>query len=473
MEEEKHWFSQEEEDVSKVVQRFERMKRNNENYFFDVIEFETIIDYYLEHNNQARAFEAASIASRQHPNSVPIQLRNARVLLDRGRIAEALRILKKLETIEPGNHEIFLAKGTALCMKGDIQGARKMFDIALTRDSDDVENILFSITSILQNLNYYQEVIPYLKKLIELEPFYPEHLYDLAYAYERTEDYTNSIKFYKEFLDENPFSDSAWYNLGMIYSKLEKYTEAVESYDFALAISNQNDFALLNKGIALSCLGRHDEAIQIYHEFLQDDPDNFEALTLLAEAYCKTDNINLARKYYYEAVEIVPDFADPYIGLAVIEMNEGDIDKCLGYLRKAAELDSGNPEIWFLTGKAFRLKNNQKRAIRCYQEALKLDPYFNNAWFEIGKIIFEKNLIERTLPVIVKAHKIIGDLPGINYLMAAIYYHTGNKESAFSHLKTALIIDRNSFNIFREFFPETNDNNLNKEFNELLNENLK
>src|SRR5512136_691037 len=125
MEEEKYGFSWEEE-VKLAVQKFERMKRNNESYFFDVIEFESIIDYYIESNNPANAYEAATMATKQHPNSVSIQLRKARVMLDKGRGVEALKILKKLENIEPGNHEIYVSKGTALGMLGDIQCARKM-----------------------------------------------------------------------------------------------------------------------------------------------------------------------------------------------------------------------------------------------------------------------------------------------------------------------------------------------------------
>ncbi len=80
MEDDKYGFSYEEE-VKLAVQKFERMKKNNESYFFDVIEFETIIDYYIESNNSNKAFEAATLASEQHPNSVSIQLRKARVLL--------------------------------------------------------------------------------------------------------------------------------------------------------------------------------------------------------------------------------------------------------------------------------------------------------------------------------------------------------------------------------------------------------
>jgi len=195
MEEDKTNYSYEDE-LKDSVQKFERMRKNNENYFFDVIEFENIIDYYIESNNSIKAFEAATLASEQHPNSVSIQLRKARVLLDRGRAVDALKILKKLENIEPGNHEIYVAKGTAMGIMGDIQGAKKMFDYALTLDSDDTGNILFSITSVLQNLNYYEYMIPYMKRLIELEPEFNAHIYDLAYAYDKTGDFDSAIRFY-------------------------------------------------------------------------------------------------------------------------------------------------------------------------------------------------------------------------------------------------------------------------------------
>ncbi|MBO7523757.1 MAG: tetratricopeptide repeat protein, partial [Bacteroidales bacterium] len=233
MEEDNFDFSSDNE-AFEAVQKFEAMKKNNTSCFFDVIEFESIIDYYIERANYTRAYEAASLASQQHPNSIPIQLRKARVLIDRGRAVEAMSILKKIEQIEPGNYEIYIAKGTAFGILGDINGAKKMFDYALSLESDDEEessDILFSIVSVLQNLNYYEQSIPYLKRLIEIEPSCSSHLYDMAYAYERIEDYDNSIKYYLLYLDEEPYSDNAWYNLGIIYNKKGEYDKAIEAYD--------------------------------------------------------------------------------------------------------------------------------------------------------------------------------------------------------------------------------------------------
>jgi tetratricopeptide (TPR) repeat protein len=454
MEEEKYGFSWEEE-VKQAVQKFERMTRNNESYFFDVIEFESIIDYYIESNNSAKAFEAAALATRQHPNSVSIQLRKARVLLDKGRAVETLKILKRLENIEPGNHEIYIAKGTAMGMLGDIQGARKMFDYALSLDSDDAANILFSIVSVLQNLNYYEQVIPYLLMLIEREPDFKSHLYDLAYAYEKTEDFTNSITCYLKYLEEDPFSDSAWYNLGIIYNKLDETEKAVEAYDYALAVNSQNTFALFNKGNILSNMERYDDAIPVYHEYLENEPDSFEAMNYLAECYEKTGDVLLARKYYHDAIELAPEYAEPWFGLGVVELNTGNPDDSLIFFRKAVRLDDENPEYWYLMGKAHYVRNEIKDSMSCFREALKLDPYYDEVWFDLGRIIRKEDLASRAISYLENAYKATGDVPGINFLLASFYLQTGSHDRAYTHLSLALDMDKELYTDFSEFFPRS------------------
>lgn len=453
MEEDKFGLGWEEE-TREAVQKFERMRKNNESYFFDVVEFESIIDYYFENNNSIKAYEAAALASKQHPHSVSIQLRKAKVFLDKGRAVEALRILKKLESIEPGNHDIYIAKGTALGILGDIAGAKKMFDYSLGLDSEDKANILFAIVSVLQNLNYYEHLIPYLLSLIELEPGFTSHIYDLAYAYEKTGDYNNSIAFYLKYLEEEPFSDSAWYNLGIIYNKLDMSEKAMEAYDYALAINSQNTFAIFNKGNILCNLDRYEEAIPVYHEYLENEPDSFEAMAYLGECYEKTGLPDQARKYYHDAIELAPDFADPWFGLGVVEFNNGNINDSLIYFRKAVRLDDENPEFWYLLGKAHYANLENKAALRCFREALKLDAYYNEVWADLGLLIMNENLTLKAIPYLEKASKVTGDVPGIRYLLSAIYLRTGQKKEALEQLSVALETDESLFRDFRHFFTK-------------------
>ncbi len=452
MEEDKYKYSLEEE-IRQAVQKFENMKRNNEKYFFDVIEFESIIDYYIESNNSVKAFEAAALATQQHPNSVSIQIRKARVLLDKGRAVEALRILKKLENIEPGNHEIFITKGTALGMLGDIQGAKKIFDYALTLDSEETGNILFSIVSVLQNLNYYEHLIPYLRRLIAMEPNYKAHLYDLAYAYEKVEKYNESILNYLKYIEEEPFSDSAWYNLGVLYNKTDIYDKAIEAYDYALAINGLNTFALFNKANILYNLERYTEAIPVYHEYVEQEEDSYEAITYLAECYEKTNEFDLAKKYFLEAIELEPEYSDAWFGLGVIEFNTGNADDSLIYFRKAVRLDDENPEYWYLLGKAHYIKGEIKAALSCFREALKLDAYYDEVWIDLGKIILTENLTSRAIPYLEQAYRVTGNIPGINYLLAVFYLRKSDTEEAYRHLSMGIEMDKELFREFRDIFP--------------------
>jgi tetratricopeptide (TPR) repeat protein len=92
--------------------------------------------------------------------------------------------------------------------------------------------------------------------------------------------------------------------------------------------------------------------------------------------------------------------------------------------------------------------------MRCYREALKLDAYYSEIWSELGKIVLKEGLAVKALPYLELAYKVTGDVPGINYLLAAFFLHTGKAEKAFKHLSSAISVEKETFNDFSEFFPK-------------------
>ncbi len=453
MEEDKYGFVQDGE-VEEIILRFEKMRRSNKSCYFDVIEFEAIIDYYLDVDNSMKAYEAMSFACELHPNSVPIQIRKARVLLDKGRAMEALTICNRIENIEPGNYEISLCKGTALAMLGDISEAGKMFDLALQTEDDDIENILFSITSVLQNLNYYEQLIPYLLRLSTMEPDFQAHIYDLAYAYDKINDYKNSISYYNRYLDEEPYSDSAWYNLGIIYNKTEQFVLALEAYEYALAINPDNTFALFNKANILSNLERFPEALDAYSDFVTEEPESLEGLTYLAECYDKTGDVDMARKYYFEAIDLTPEFPDPWYGLGLLSLTRDKAAESIPYFKRAVSLDEDNADYWFSLGKAYIGVRDFKQAVRCLRESLKLDPYYDDAWLEMGLIVILLGSFKAAIPLLEEARKIIGDVPGLSYVLGSCYLHIADYDEAMMTLTRASDLDERLFSDFISLFPE-------------------
>lgn len=468
MEEEK--FGNPDEEIAEIVQRYEEMRKKETTYFFDVSEFETIIDYYLELNDVSYAFDAAEAASIQHPGSVSLRLRKAKVLIDKGRALEALKSVRMLENIEPGNYDVYIIKGAALGMLGDIQGTRKNFDYALSLDPDDEVNILLNITSILHNLNHYDLLIPYLKKLILLEPFVYTHLYDMAFAYEKMNEYERSIEFYNKFLDNDPYSDSAWYNLGILYNKIGKFDRALRCYDFALAVNPDNFFALFNKGNILSNTGKFEEALNAYLEYLEFEDESSEALAYAAECYDKLGDKDTAKKMYREAIEYDPDFAEPWFGLGMVEMSLLKDSESAHHFRKATELDPLNPEYWYYLGKACYRTGRVKNAVRSFVEALKLDPFYDIVWADIGRLIISERAYNHINILLERSLKTVGDVHGLRYVLAASYLHGGDMGSCFNQLSIVASSADDEFESFADLFPEEL---LDRKLKELLNSKFK
>jgi tetratricopeptide (TPR) repeat protein len=234
---------------------------------------------------------------------------------------------------------------------------------------------------------------------------------------------------------------------------MELCEKALDAYDYALAVNSQNSFAIFNKANILTSLERHTEAIPVYHEYLENEPESIEAMTYLGECYEKSGEILLAKKYYRDAIELAPEFADPWFGLGIIELNKGNPDDSLIFFRKAVHLDDENPEFWYYLGKAQYLTGETKASLSCFREALKLDAYYDEVWIDLGKIIRKENFAGKAIPYLEHAYKVTGDVPGINYLLASFYLQAGSNEKAFRHLSLAIDMDKDLCRDFMDMFP--------------------
>jgi predicted Zn-dependent protease len=86
-------FGRNQEEVNYNINRFEKMLENNQNIYFDLVNFEQIIEFYLEQNKVARALEACNLALEAYPNSLEVSLHKAQILANYLKYNEALMCL--------------------------------------------------------------------------------------------------------------------------------------------------------------------------------------------------------------------------------------------------------------------------------------------------------------------------------------------------------------------------------------------
>jgi len=123
--------------------------------------------------------------------------------------------------------------------------------------------------------------------------------------------------------------------------------------------------------------GRFDRAVDLYKESLAEYP-TAEAYTFLGWTYHFQGKIHEAIAECKHAIEVDPDFGNPYndIGSYLIEL--GRYDEAIPWLERAIGAQRYEPRHFphFNLGRAYMAKNNFERARRCFHEAIRIEPNY-------------------------------------------------------------------------------------------------
>ena len=368
-----------------VVKRYEKMLDEFAQYYFDVHELEIIFDYYFGLKKFKRAREVLKLGQAQHPGAISLQLKEAQILVEKGKAREALEKIQLVESVDSTNEGLYLLKGSAYLLLGKYDTAQKYYEQAIDL-AEEPEEWILNISYTFERIGKFDLAIHFLKRFLVNNPDNEDILWELAIFYEQSGQDEMALKTYRKFLDLQPFSDAGWYNMGVILNQTEKFEEAIEAFDYVLAINPDFNSALFNKGNTLANLDRHEDAIQTYSEFLLKDENHPLTLNYIGESYEKLNDNAMAYQYYRKARAADPSFSDSWYGLASIMLNRENPYEALYYIRKAIQLKNGNPDYLFLLGKVNMKLEFFDDALKAFQEVLKIDPDDEEAQLMIDKI---------------------------------------------------------------------------------------
>ena len=103
--------NEDEDSITYLIERFDNMLIEEGHYFFDVEEYEDLVDYYLTTGELEKCNTVIGYALEQYPDHSGFVIRQAQVLVSSNKAEKALKILAKVEEIEPNNSEIYITKG--------------------------------------------------------------------------------------------------------------------------------------------------------------------------------------------------------------------------------------------------------------------------------------------------------------------------------------------------------------------------
>lgn len=436
-----------------VLKRYKQMLTEQRTEFFDVADFEFIVDQYIDQSQFSNAMQACEIALRQHPNSIVVKIKKAQVYLAQLKFAKAIQLLKELEELENTNPEVLMMLGSCHNMQGEHYKATEYFKKAEQYAFEERDELLYNIGISFIQTGAYEEALVYLKKALAENPEHEPVLYDLAFCYEKIGNDPKAIEYYNQYLDIDPFSESAWYNLGIIFNRMEDFNRAIEAYDYALAIDPNYSAAIFNKANALSAAELYEEAIPAYLDYLRADPDSLDAHLYLADCYFQLDEFEKAGEFYDKTIHLDPACPDGWFGMGLVRLIQERPVEAISFLKRSLEINPDFAECWNAMGKAYAAIDRFDESLFAFRKTLELDNEIAEYWLSYADLLFNNNLIEEATEILEEAVNSEAYCAAILYRQAGFYIFLENFELAKEKLEAALQEDYNGHVDFLENFP--------------------
>ena len=448
----------EEEDKSRdddaigAVDRFKRSLMSGRSRYFDVSEFEEIVEQLLEEGD----LQASEIAAKQgiqiHPNAVPLQLKYAQILLNKGMYKKSLKYIQLAEKIDENNPDVHLLKGSARMIMGFEDEALLSFRKAIRNAGADLDDILYHIGSAYVQVGEIPKAIYYLEKAAKVNPKNDQVLYDLGFFHDQQGNSRLSIKYYDKYLDIDPFNQYVWFNIGTVYNKIEKYNKAISAYEFAYAIDHKFHMAIFNMGNAHANAGHFGKAIEKYNEFIENEPDNDDAYCYIGECYLNLEEHQLSEANYRTAVKINPKNDTGWFGIGLIKWIQQDYEASIEYIQKAIGIDDINPEYWLTLGKVHHDFDSKTSAVKALKKAAQLEPENTEIWLTWTEVYVTFKETENAIRILLKATSNNKDVI-LKYRLVALLLQIRKSKQAFEILDVAMNQDFDEIEFLYTVYP--------------------
>jgi len=440
------------DEIKDLVDKFEQKIKFNQNFFFDVEEYEILIDYYIDNENIPYTHQLIQHAVSQHPDSVGILLKKAQLYAYADNTDKALELLAKLEDMDPDNSDVFFTKGAIYSQLKRYEKAIEEYHKAIKR-AEELDEVYINIAFEYENLGNYDKAIEYLKKALEISPENEMVLYELSMSFEFAKRNDESIDFFKDYLNENPYSYVAWLNLGTAYNSQDLNEKAVQAFDYAIAIDDLNSSAYYSKAATYVGMEEYVKAIDVYNEILLMDKNSAIPYYYIGECYEKMEDFNAAIDYHSRSIKHDEYFSDAWLGRGISFYELKKVPQSIHDIKKAISLNEDNAEYQLILAEILH-KEKMEGATEIYQKVINEDPNNTDAWLDYSDSLRDNGDIEAAIEIISNGLNAMPKNVELYYRLAAYQLLNREVKTAYITIAIALEIDAEPLSDFFDYISE-------------------
>ena len=220
---------------------------------------------------------------------------------------------------------------------------------------------------------------------LALYPDYPrphEILGELFMGQDKAEE---AVEAFRRAMELDPTRANTHMKLGIALLKLGRAEEAEKAIEESKRLNPNRE--LIARAAELEQNGDSAAAEKIYRQILTQDPDNVEALRLLAAVAASHHYYGDAEIFLQRAVDCAPDFVRARADLISVQLERDKFDEAIKNAERLIRIDDKLPDSYLLLGNAYGSAGRYEEAIGAYEKALERAPGHRGAFSGLGNML--------------------------------------------------------------------------------------
>jgi len=435
------------------VTRFEQMLKTNQVYFFDAVEFETIIQFYIDTGEINLAKKALQMGINQHPFHIDLLLLKSELLIFDDAHEEASQLLETIEEMEPSNQEIHIQKAA-------ISSKLKKHQIAIEylfkglEQADDPHEIWSLLAMEYMILENYTEAKNYFRLCIEEDPEDYQILYNLLFCLDYLKANREALDILNIVLEANPYNEIAWLESGKQYMILDQKEEALSAFDFAIISEDTFVGAYIEKAKLLESIGRTNQAIENYEIATRlEDPSAYLYIRI-ATCHQQLGNDQLALQYFKKGINEDPSYEKAWTGIVDFYIEKQNPIKALYYCQKSLQINENYVSYWKRNDLLNKALGKYEEAEVAFQNTIELGNYELSVWIDWLDTLIFLHEWEKGYTIGQQAKEFYPDALVLDYKIAGCFYKIGKRIEMEYYLRNIQSKQESLGQDVLELFPE-------------------
>ena len=300
------------------------------------------------------------------------------------------------------------------------------------------------------NINRWNEALRCYDEAMRSDPSYAVAWYNYGYTLQLSGRLNESKDYYQRAVELDPEDKIAWNNLANVHYNQGQYERSIEIYKKSLELDPDYVIAVNNIGNALDHLHRYEESISYHEKAIELDSTFHYAWMAKGRALTRLDRAEEGLEFIETSIELDDEDPDYHEALCRCFMDLNHLDKARQIINLGLAIDGQHVPCWIALGDVNLKLDNRRRALQCYDEAVKAQDVLSRSrmrdldWIEKGKILEKAGVVHEGIRQYTNAVTVASETSRPYFRKANILIDYDKKEEARAIIQKGLEIDPES-----------------------------